>query len=250
MGTAFTVDAVFSDRDSQAARETVVGACFELHEVDATFSTWRDDSLISQLRSGAKTVNDMPASVVGVLGACARARDISNGWFDPWAAPGGVDPTGYVKGWSGQQVLKALRRAGADAALVNAAGDVGGFGRPESERRWRVGLTDPFSVGELLGVVSVEDCALAVSGTYERGEHIYDPSGGQAHANVVSAAVIGPELGLADALATGLVAGGEAALDPIRHQPNFEALVIFADRQQIMTEFFPLSVDSGQTHST
>jgi len=250
MGTVFTVDAVFSDRDDAAALETVVAASQELHQVDATFSTWRDDSLISQLRSGALTINDMPASVVGVLGACARARDLSDGWFDPWAAPGGVDPTGYVKGWSGQQVLKTLRRAGADAALVNAAGDVGGFGRPESDRRWRIGLTDPLSVGEMLGVVTVDDCALAVSGTYERGAHIYNPAGGPASANVISAAVMGPELGLADALATGLVAGGEAALDPIRQLPNFEALVIFADGLQIMTEFFPLSVDSVQTRST
>ena len=250
MGTVFTVDAVFSDRDSEAALQSVVGVCHELHEIDSTFSTWRDDSLISQLRTGVLTVNDLPASVVGVLGACARARDVSGGWFDPWASPGGVDPTGYVKGWAGQQVLKTLRRAGADAVLVNAAGDVAGFGRPEPGRRWTVGLTNPFAVGELLGVVSVDDSALAVSGTYERGAHIYDPAGGPANANVVSAAVVGPELGLADALATGLVAGGSAALTDIRRQANFEALVIFADGQQISTDFFPLSVDSRQTRST
>ena len=25
---------------------------------------------------------------------------MSGGWFDPWAMPGGVDPTGLVKGWA------------------------------------------------------------------------------------------------------------------------------------------------------
>ena len=30
----------------------------------------------------------------------AQARDASGGWFDPWAMPGGYDPTGLVKGWA------------------------------------------------------------------------------------------------------------------------------------------------------
>ena len=32
------------------------------------------------------------------MSACLAARQLSGGWFDPWAMSGGFDPTGYVKG--------------------------------------------------------------------------------------------------------------------------------------------------------
>jgi hypothetical protein len=35
--------------------------------------------------------------------ACEAAREASDGWFDPWAMPGGYDPTGLVKGWAVDQ---------------------------------------------------------------------------------------------------------------------------------------------------
>lgn len=238
MGTAFTVDAVFSDVPEDDALATTARGCQQLHDIDAVFSTWREISPISLLRVGKLTVADMPSDVPLVLAACESARELSGGWFDPWAAPGGIDPTGYVKGWAGQQVLETLRAAGAVAALVNAAGDVVGFGEPEPGRPWRLGLTNPFSTHLLLGVVSVVDCALAVSGTYERGEHIYDPHGGPSAAGVISAAVIGPDLGIADALATALVAGGARAFEHVTKDARYEALVIFSDGRRLLTEPF------------
>jgi hypothetical protein len=57
-----------------------------------------------------------------VLECCARAREISDGWFDPWAMPGGIDPTGYVKGWAAQCALSALVSSGIRGAMVNAVG--------------------------------------------------------------------------------------------------------------------------------
>lgn len=240
MGTAFTVDAMFSDRSAEDGLHDVVAACQVLHEVDQVFSTWRPDTLISRLRRGELAEEDLPRQVEQVLASCIHARELSGGWFDPWAAPGGVDPTGYVKGWAGQLVLDSLRACGAQAVLVNAAGDVAGFGGPESGRSWLLGLTNPFAPTELLGSVPVEDGALAVSGTYERGDHVFDPSGRPATAGVISAAVLGPDLGMADALATALVAGGQEALDYLAGDPTHQALVIFTDRRQVSTGAFPL----------
>ena len=169
-----------------------------------------------------------------------RPGPCSGGWFDPWAAPGGVDPTGYVKGWAGQRLLDTLRSVGAVSAFVNAAGDVTGFGGPRPGRPWQLGLTDPFSTHEILGTVHLKDAALAVSGTYERGAHIYSPRGGATQSRVVSAAVLGPELGFADALATGLVAGGEDALERVAATTEHQAMLVFADGRQLQTEGFPL----------
>ena len=52
------------------------------------------------------------------------------GWFDPWAMPGGVDPTGYVKGWATQRAIDVLVMPGITSAVVNAAGDIASFGDP------------------------------------------------------------------------------------------------------------------------
>lgn len=241
MGTAFTVDGVFADREHGDALVTVRRACQELHRLDETFSTWRLDSPVSRFRQGALPVDELPGDVVEVLRACEGARTASGGWFDPWAAQGGVDPTGYVKGWAGQRLLDALRSLGAVSALVNAAGDVTGFGGPEPGRPWRLGLTDPFAKDHILGVVPVADSALAVSGTYERGEHVYDPRGGPAGAGVVSSAVVGPALGLADAFATALVAGGDEAFRQLDGLVDHEFLLIFSDGRRRQTDDFPLN---------
>lgn len=240
MGTVFTVDGVFPGGDRAGSLAVVAEACQVLHETDALFSTWQECSPVSRFRRGELAAEALPVEVTEVLHACEAARTISGGWFDPWAAPGGVDPTGYVKGWAGQRVLRALTARGALAALVNAAGDVAGFGRPDPGRPWRLGVTDPFSTHEILGTVLLDDAALAVSGTYERGAHIYSPRGAGKQSHVVSAAVVGPDLGLADALATGLVAGGAAALDCLTEIADYQAMVVFADGHRLQTRQFPL----------
>lgn len=240
MGTVFSVDSVFAEVTPERARSIVADACRTLHEIDDTFSTWRASSPISRLRRGELAIDDAPVEIAQVLAACTIARDASGGWFDPWAAPGGVDPTGYVKGWSGQRLLDALRERGAEGSMVNAAGDVAAFGYPDVSRQWRIGLLDPLTKDRLLGVVSLEDRTMAVSGTYERGNHIYDPRGGPATSGVVSAAVVGPDLGLSDALATALVAGGSEALEVIKKLPDHEGLLVFTDGGRCQTTGFPL----------
>lgn len=65
-----------------------------------------------------------------VLDLCENARRASGGWFDPWAMPAGVDPTGLVKGWAVEQALAVLHEAGMEAAMVNGGGDIAVFGAP------------------------------------------------------------------------------------------------------------------------
>jgi thiamine biosynthesis lipoprotein len=241
MGTVFTLDGVFDDCGPDESSSIVANACALLHEIDALFSTWDESTPLSQFRRGQLGADALPATVTEVLALCRSARTVSGGWFDPWMAPGGVDPTGYVKGWAGQRLLCALREASATAALVNAAGDIAAFGRPTIGQPWRVGITNPFSRHQVLGVVTLRDGAIAVSGTYERGSHIYGANGEPTQSPVVSAAVTGPDLGMADALATGLVAGGEAAIGPIEASPDHEALIVLDDGRQLRTPGFAIT---------
>ena len=58
----------------------------------------------------------MPSAVAEVLDLCENARRVSGGWFDPWAMPAGVDPTGLFKGWAVEQALAVLHEAGTGGA--------------------------------------------------------------------------------------------------------------------------------------
>ena len=209
-----------------------------LHRADATFSTWRPDSPVSRLRRGEITSAQAPAEVAEVLERCAAARDLSGGWFDPWAMPGGFDPSGFVKGWAAQNALAAFRGDGIAGVLVNAAGDIASAGGPGDGRPFRIGITDPRSPRRLAEIVDLAG-AIATSGTYERGDHLIDPHSGQPTARAASASVTGPDLGLADALATAVAVAGEPGLALIERLDGYEALIINADGSRQRTTRFP-----------
>lgn len=103
MGTVVTIDVYGGDgRRDDEEDEALARARAILHEADEMFSTWRAESSVSRLRRGEITLEEAPAPVAEVLALCRTAREVSHGWFDPWAMPGGVDPTGLVKGWPQQ----------------------------------------------------------------------------------------------------------------------------------------------------
>jgi FAD:protein FMN transferase len=211
-----------------------------LQRADTVFSTWKEDSPMSRLRRGEITREQAPAEVAEVLDLCAKAREVSDGWFDPWAMPGGVDPTGYVKGWAAQCARDALVSTGVSGAIVNAAGDIASFGGMGWAQPFRLGIVDPFSPGQIACVVELTG-AIATSGAYERGDHLIDPHSRRPAARVASASVSGYDLGLADALATAVAVAGEPGLACIEQLEGYEALVIRFDGTMRWTERFPLA---------
>jgi len=235
MGTIVSFDVRCGTADPAAVHLALVRAAADLHRADFVFSTWKPESPVSRMRRGEIGIGEAPESVSEVLELCVRARDASGGWFDPWSAPGGVDPTGLVKGWAAERALARLSSVpGLTGAMVNAGGDIACFGRPDPGREWRIGIRSPADPGVVMATVDGVP-AVATSGAYERGAHIYRPAAalaGTAAATdppVTSATVIGPELWLADALATGLAAGGATALQVIDGLSDYHGLVAFAD---------------------
>lgn len=109
-------------------RRRLAEAVAILRRADETFSTWKPDSPVSRLRRGELSRAQAPAEMAEILDLCAVARDLSGGWFDPWAVPGGFDPSGYVKGWAAQNALAAFRTSSICGVLVNAAGDIASSG--------------------------------------------------------------------------------------------------------------------------
>jgi thiamine biosynthesis lipoprotein len=234
MGTTFSLRLEPGALQSDDAAAAIAGACRLLHEADDVFSTWNDASAISRLRRGELAVGDAPAEVAEVLDLCHRVGTLTDGLFDAWASPDGVDPTGIVKGWAIQRAAERLRDAGFAHVQVNGGGDIQLFGGAQ-----RIGVRSPDRVDLLACIVEV-DGAIATSGLYERGGHLLDPRTGTAATGALSATVIGPELWLADALATALFIEGLPGLDRVAALDGYSALLIDADGSMRPSPGFPL----------
>lgn len=221
-----------------AVRSALKHACRVLHDADGTFSTWKPDSPLSRLRRGESTLEDLPTEVATVLGLCECAKVASGGWFDPWAMPGGVDPTGLVKGWAAQRALEPLRELTLTGALINAAGDVASFGGPAFNEAFRLGVVRPANPRALACIVESPG-AVATSGTYERGNHLINPFSGVA-SSTASATVTGPELALADALATALAVAGPSGLEFVEAIAGYEGLLIETTDRVHVSSGFPM----------
>ncbi|HEX4729039.1 MAG TPA: FAD:protein FMN transferase, partial [Jatrophihabitans sp.] len=121
MGTVFSFDIRHPDLDPDALPAAVA----LLHRIDATYSTYRADSVVCRLARGELTAEQPPtaadevlaevdevlAEVAGVLAECRSWTERTDGWFDAYAG-GSLDPSGYVKGWAIQRASELLVAAG------------------------------------------------------------------------------------------------------------------------------------------
>ena len=239
MGTVVTVDLFGVDG---RADELLHDATQSLHRADEMFSLWKPESPFARLRRGELALTDAPDEVVGVLNECYPLVAASDGWFDPWSLPGGVDVTGYVKGWAAERAADILAAGDFAGVIVNAAGDIATRGRDLDGQLFRVGLVSPTAPQTLAATVTL-DGALATSGSYERGTHLYNPKARHFGTRARTASVTGPHLGIADALATAVVCGGVDALKAVRRLPDYDAMVTRYDGEVVATEGFPFVRD-------
>jgi thiamine biosynthesis lipoprotein len=225
---------------SQRERERAVAAAFaSLRSADATFSTYRPDSEISQVRSGQRDVEECTPVVAEVLELCERASEATNGYFSAWLPDAfGVlrlDPSGLVKGWAAQEAAAQLD-ALTDDHYLNAGGDLALTVR--SGQPWRIAVEDPRQPEHRLAVLALSGGGLATSGTARRGAHILDPMTSRPATALLSASVVGPSLLWADVFATAACARGIDALTWLRWPPGYEAMAVTADGHVLSTPGF------------
>jgi thiamine biosynthesis lipoprotein len=178
-----------------------------------------------------------------VLELCRKARAVSEGWFDPWSMPGGLDPTGLVKGWAAERALDEFKSAGVPAAMINAGGDITAYGRPGPSQPWRIGIRHPLAEDKLLLMVELDGPgAIATSGNYERGEHLIDPHTGKPANGLLAATVVGLDLTFADALATALFVSGGALLERISRLAGYHGFTVSGDGVVRATRGLPVAL--------
>jgi len=142
----------------------------------------------------------------------------------------------WAKGYAVDRAVEALRRLGQPAALVNAGGEVRGYGH-----RWRVGVQHPRVPGGVLERLVPGEWAVATSGDYEqyfeqdgvRYHHLLDPRTGRPAMACQSVTVLARSCARADALATAaFVLGPQAGMDLIEGLDDVEGLIIDAAGQR------------------
>jgi len=238
MGMPISVDV----RDPGVPGSALDVAFAWLRHVDEVFSTYRADSEISRLGRGELTLGECSAEVQEVLDLCDQLAGVTDGYFDVRADHGRLDPSGLVKGWSVERASALLGEAGSANHCINAAGDVRVRGEPEPGRPWQIGVLHPHHADAITTVVAVRDAAVATSGTYERGLHVFDPHTHLPADDLASVTVVGADLTFADAFATAALARGPSAAAWLTRLASHEAYLVDGGGYAWWTPGFPALV--------
>ncbi|MGH7078749.1 MAG: FAD:protein FMN transferase [Acetobacteraceae bacterium] len=204
-------------------------------EVDRRFSPFRPDSEVSALDGASLAFAALSPEMHEILALADCTRQQTDGYFDIRRPDGRIDPSGVVKGWSVRNAARQITAAGVDNFFVDAGGDIQCGGHDPAGQEWKAGIRNPFNETEIIKVVTPQGHGIATSGTYVRGQHIYDPhQPGRAIEDIVSLTVIGPDVLEADRFATAAFAMGRYGIYFIEAHPCLEGYVV--DPNSIATQ--------------
>jgi FAD:protein FMN transferase len=207
--------------------------------VDRKFSLYKPTSEISAYNRGDIAIENLSRDMREVFAIADRTKSDTAGYFEMRRPDGMTDPSGIVKGWAVRNAAARICGTGVRDFCVEAGGDIQMGGKNEDGEDWRIGIRNPFVEHEIVKAIAMTDRGLATSGTYVRGQHIYDPHNPTGPIeNVVSLTVIAPDVLEADRFATAAFAMGEDGIYFIEQQPELEGYVINANGTATQTTGF------------
>ncbi len=194
--------------------------------IDRKFSTYKPDSEISLINRQELKLEEASDEMKAIFRLAEQTRQESQGYFEI-RHNGIYDPSGIVKGWAILKAAEILREAGCENYYVDAGGDIQAAGKNSHGQDWRVGIQNPFNPMEIVKVLSIQNCGVATSGSYVRGQHIYNPNfPDQTITDIVSLTVIGPDVFEADRFATAAFAMGTSGINFIEEMNGLEGYMI------------------------
>lgn len=234
MGMPITIDVIGSGSATMTER------AFRYFEaVDRRFSTYRRDSEINALNAGWLDAAALSEEMQEVLALADLTRRQSRGYFDIRRADRSIDPSGIVKGWAIRNAAGLILASGYRDFFVDAGGDVQSGGHNRSGSEWRVGIRNPFATSEIIKVIEPRGRGVATSGSYARGNHIYNPHDPCITiSSIVSLTVVGPDILEADRFATAAFAMGTDAAGFIESMAGLEGYMVDKDGMATMTTGF------------
>ena len=182
----------------------IAGVRHVLAMYDETYSLYRDDSPLSRLARGEVELADLDAEIRDTYARTIEWRNRTGGAFTPHRADGVIDLSGIVKADAIAAGAQVLRAHGINEFSLNVGGDILVCGDVE----WPTAIGHPTDPSEMMtGVIlNSEWCAIATSGTHDRGEHIWRKvTDGPI---IISATVISHDIVTSDVWATAIISGG------------------------------------------
>lgn len=206
-------------------------------EIDNRYSTYKEDSEITQVNNGMPR-NDWSQEMKTIMQLCEETKQATNGYFDI-KHDGKLDPSGLVKGWSIWEAAKRLKKQGVTSFYIEAGGDIQAEGSNEQHEPWSVGIRNPFNPDEIIKVLRVKNKGVATSGTYIRGQHIYNPRKPQDELHdVQSLTVIADNIYEADRFATAAFAMGKDGIAFIEQRNGLEGYMVDSHGTATLTSGF------------
>jgi thiamine biosynthesis lipoprotein len=206
-------------------------------KVDARYSTYKKDSEISKINNGLPK-SKWSKEMKKVLDLCEQTRIDTKGYFNI-THHGKRDPSGLVKGWAIANAADMLLIKKVTNFYIEAGGDIQAHGSDNHHQPWTVGIRSPFHIEDIIKTVTIDSQGIATSGTYIRGQHIYNPFLPEATIdNVRSLTVIGPNVYEADRYATAAFAMGESGIGFIESIPELEGYMVTDDELATYTSGF------------
>jgi len=158
-----------------------------------------------------------------------------------------LDLGAVAKGYASDRISEIFKENGIQSGAVNLGGNVYVSGMNPDGELWKVGIRNPFSSDENIGILSVSDKSVITSGNYERfftgsdGKnycHIIDPATGYPADNgLVSVTVTGNSGIICDSLSTALfVMGEEKSEEYWRNNPDFGMILIDSNKKIHVTD--------------
>jgi thiamine biosynthesis lipoprotein len=142
---------------------------------------------------------------------------------------------GIGKGYAAERAKYVLKKAGVEAGIVNASGDLTTWGYQPDGTAWTIGIVHPNFANTIFSYMNVTDMAVATSGNYEKFimikgkkfSHTINPRTGLPVTGIKSVTIISPNAEIADAMATPVtIMGIEAGLAMINQIKQIEAIII------------------------
>ena len=207
--------------------DDILDQIFDYFEyIDHTFSTYKADSEISKLNRKEINLDEVSEVIKEIFKLSDEYKIKTNGYFDIYKSDM-IDPLGIVKGFAIKKGSEMLKEKGINNFCFEIAGDMQTSGFKENGEKWNIGIENPFESGKIVKVVHLNNKAVASSGNYIRGKHIYNPRENfNASDEVASVTIIADDIVEADVYATAVFAMGEAGKDFIKNTKGIGGYII------------------------
>ncbi len=207
--------------------------------VDRRFSTYKEKSEISLINKDLIKKEDFSSDMREIFSLSEETNKLTFGYFNIKTPSGIYDPSGIVKGWAIYKASCILKKDGFKNFYVDAGGDIQTSGKNSVGKKWRVGIRNPTNIDEIIKILELSGEGVATSGTYIRGDHIYNPNNTDCNIkNIISLTVIGPNIYEADRFATAAYAMGIKGINFIEQLEGFEGYIINNNSIAVLTSGF------------